>query len=237
MLKKSHISNIQIYTQEWDNIRKGRFTSSKISEIIGEEGVTKTTGMGYIYQKAGEKITGKSMADEDDVIEDENTAWGRDNEPLAIRKFGQIMGIEFLVTQKIILDPNANESSTPDAIWVHGQSALSDDEYHVSTLEVKCPRKFNRFIPLWECDTPEKLKKYSKKYYWQVLHQMRICDAAVGYFACFHPFFPAATNSRIIEFQKINLWDDFKKLHQRIEQANKIYNDYLVKFSGTLAPQ
>lgn len=237
MLKKSHISNIQIYTQEWDNIRKGRFTSSKISEIIGEEGVTKTTGMGYIYQKAGEKITGKSMADEDDVIEDENTAWGRDNEPAAIRKFGQIMGIEFLVTQKIILDPNANESSTPDAIWVHGQSALSDDEYHVSTLEVKCPRKFNRFIPLWECDTPEKLRKYSKKYYWQVLHQMRICDAAVGYFVCFHPLFPLETNVRIIEFQKINLWDDFKLMHQRIEQANKIYNGYIQKFRGALVSQ
>ncbi len=237
MLKKSHISNIQIYTQEWDNVRKGRFTSSKISELIGEDGVTRTTGMGYIYQKAGEKITNKSMADEDDVIEDENTAWGRDNEPAAIRKFQEIKQVQFLATQKIILDPNSNESSTPDAIWIHGQSAISDDEYHVSTLEVKCPRKFNRFIPLWECDTPEKLKKYSKKYYWQVLHQMRICDAAVGYFACFHPLFPPHTNTRIIEFQKINLWDDFKKLHQRIEQANKIYNDYLVKFSGTLASQ
>ena len=73
MLKKAHISNIQIYTPEWDNIRKGRFTSSKISEIIGEDGITKSGGMSYIYQKAGEKITNRSMADEDDVIEDENT--------------------------------------------------------------------------------------------------------------------------------------------------------------------
>lgn len=237
MLKKAHISNIQIYTQAWDNIRKGRFTSSKISEIIGEEGVTKTAGMGYIYQKAGEKITGKSMADEDDVIEDENTAWGRDNEPAAIRRFGMAKGIDFLVTQKIILDPESNESSTPDAIWHHGASLVSDDEFHVSTLEVKCPRKYNRFIPLWECDTPEKLKKYNKKYYWQVLHQMRICDAAVGYFACFHPLFPPETNLRIIEFQKINLWDDFKLMHKRIEQANNIYNGYIQRFKGIVLPQ
>lgn len=230
MLKRSHISNIQIYTQEWDNLRKGRFTSSKISEIMGETGPTKTTGMGYIYQKAGEKITGKSMADEDDVIEDENTAWGREHEPAAIRKFGQAMGIQMLVTQKIIFDPEKNESSTPDAIWHHGESLVSEDEFHVSTLEVKCPRKYNRFIPLWECDTPEKLKKHSKKYFWQVLHQMRVCDAAVGYFACFHPLFPPHSNLRIIKFEKINLWDDFKLLHQRIDQANKLYYDYLCKF-------
>lgn len=232
MLKKSHISNIQIYTQDWDNIRKGRFTSSKISEIMGEETVTRTTGMGYIYQKAGEKITNKSMADEDEVIEDENTAWGRDNEPAAIRKFGLTMGIEFLVTQKIILDPASNESSTPDAIWVHGQSVLKDDEYHVSSLEVKCPRKYNRFIPLWECTTPEELRKFSKKYYWQVIHQMRICDAAIGYFACFHPLFPPETNMRIIKFNKLDLWNDFKKMNERVEQANKIYERLRNQFSG-----
>ena len=57
MLKKSHISNIQIYSRDWDEMRKGRFTSSRISNIIGEEGVTKVVGMSYIYQKAGEKIT------------------------------------------------------------------------------------------------------------------------------------------------------------------------------------
>lgn len=237
MLKTSHISNIQIYTQEWDDIRKGRFTSSKISEIIGDDGVTKSVGMGYIYQKAGEKITNKSMATEDDVIEDENTSWGRENEPAAIRKFGMIKGIEYLVTQKIILDPNSNESSTPDAIWIHGQSILKGGEYNVSTLEVKCPRKYNRFIPLWECDTPEKLRKYSKKYYWQVLHQMRICDSAVGYFACFHPLFPPDTNMRIIQFNKAELWDDFKKLNTRVNQANEIYIGLLEKFKGLSAAQ
>ncbi len=232
MLKKAHISNVQIYTQEWDDMRKGRFTSSKISEIMGEETVTKIAGMSYIYQKAGEKITNKSMADEDEVIEDENTSWGRENEPAAIRKFGRTMGIEFLVTQKIIFDPNSNESSTPDAIWVHGQSVLKEDEDHVSTLEVKCPRKYNRFIPLWECTTPEELRKFSKKYYWQVIHQMRICDAAFGYFACFHPLFPDATNMRIIKFEKLNLWPDFKKMNDRIEQASKIYQMLRNRFSG-----
>jgi hypothetical protein len=104
MLKKSHISNIEIYTDEWDKARLGRFTSSRISMLMGDKFSTNDC-IGYIYHKVGEIITMKSTATEDDVIEDENTSWGRENEPAAIRKFGQKMGIEFLVTQKMILDP------------------------------------------------------------------------------------------------------------------------------------
>lgn len=214
MLKKAHISNIQIYSEDWDRARCGRGTSSNISNIMGEKFTTQDC-VSYVYQKAGELITGKSTAVEDDVIEDENTAWGREFEPAAIRRFGEIKGIEFLVTQKLIMNPDALFSSTPDAIWIHGQSLLKDDEYHVSTLEVKCPRKYPRYIPLWKCQTPADLKKFSKKYFWQVIDQMDNTDAAVGYFACYHPLFPVKTNMRIIEFKKIDLWPDFTLLKQR----------------------
>lgn len=229
MLKKSHISNITIYTKEWDDARCGRGTSSNISNITGDK-FTTTDCVSYVYQKAGEMVTGKSTTVEDDVIEDENTAWGREYEPAAIRKFGQIMGIEFLVNQKLIMNPESRFSSTPDAIWVHGQSILNSDEYNVSTLEVKCPRKYPRFIPLWECKTPESLKKFSKKYYWQVIDQMDNCDSAVGYFACYHPLFPTDTNMSIIEFKKIDLWDDFKKLKERKAMFVKFLDEIQAKF-------
>lgn len=229
MLKRSHISNIQIYTQEWDIARCGRGTSSKMSNIMGEKFKTSEC-VSYVYQKAGELVTGKSTTVEDDVIEDENTAWGREHEPAAIRKFGQVMGIEFLVTQKLIMNPDGHFSSTPDAIWVHGQSVLKSDEINVSTLEVKCPRKYPRFIPLWECKTPEQLKKFSKNYYWQVLDQMDNCDSAVGYFACYHPLFPPETNMNIIEFKKIDLWADFKQLKDRKQLFVNFLEEIQAKF-------
>ena len=100
MLKKSHISNMQIYSRDWEEMRKGRFTSSRISNIIGEEGVTKVVGMSYIYQKAGEKITNKSMADEDDVIEDENTAWGREKMPHLVKLVPDDEAIDLLLKTK-----------------------------------------------------------------------------------------------------------------------------------------
>lgn len=191
---------------------------------------TTTDCVSYVYQKAGELVTGKSTTVEDDIIEDENTSWGREYEPAAIKKFGLLMGINFLVTQKLIMNPETRFSSTPDAIWVHGQSILKSDEYNVSTLEVKCPRKYPRFIPLWECKTPEALKKYSKKYYWQVIDQMDNCDSALGYFACYHPHFPPETNMNIIEFKKIDLWSDFTLLKQRKAMFVKFLMDIQAKF-------
>lgn len=230
MLKVSHISNITIYSHEWDMARLGRFTSSRMNVLMGEKEIMDSGAMTYIYHKVGEKVTKKSMATEDDVIEDENTHWGRENEPMAIRKFGQKYGINFLVTQKLILDPESQFSSTPDAIWVHGASVIKTDEYNVSTLEVKCPRKFHKFIPLYKCKTPEDLKKFNKNYYWQVIDQMYNCDSAVGYFACYHPLFPEGKNLSVIEFKKIDLWPEFKKMKQRKEQAVKIFNETMADF-------
>ena len=232
MLKKKHISDIQIYTEAWDIARIGRGTSSNIYNLMGEKFNTQEC-VSYVYQKAGESITRKSTATEDDVIEDENTAWGREHEPAAIRKFSLIKGIQYLVVQKLIMNPDWHFSSTPDAIWIHGQSVLVQDEYNVSTLEVKCPRKYPRFIPLWKCKTTEDLKKYSKKYYWQVIDQMDNCDSAVGYFACFHPLFPEATNMRIIEFRKIDLWEDFKKLKER----KQLFVNHIEEIKAEFYPQ
>lgn len=233
MLHKSHISNIEIYTEEWDIIRRGRLTSSKAISIAAEKWPS-AGAMTYIYQKAGEVVTGQTLADENDIIiEDENTAWGLEHEYRALNQFGVAMKIKFLVTQKIIFDPKGNESSTPDALWIIDSSVIKEDCYNVATVEVKCPRKYARFFPLYECDTPEKLKRHEKKYYYQVLDQMLVCGASVGYFVCYHPLFPPGKNMRIIKFSKIELWEDFKFLEQRkklaVEKLKEIIQEFSVK--------
>lgn len=232
MLKVGHISNIQIYSEEWDRARLGRFTSSRISPLMAERGLS-DGGQTYIYHKVGEFITGKSTALDDDVIEDENTMWGKDNEPMAIRKFGLLMNIEFLVVQKMIFDPEGQFSSTPDALWIHGQSVLKAEEYNVSTLEVKCPRKYHKFIPLYECQTPADLKAFNKNYYWQVIDQMYNADSAMGYFGAFHPLFPEGKNLRVIEFRKIDLWDEFKKMKERKAQTIALFNKIKAQFTNS----
>ena len=222
MLHKSHISNIEIYTPEWDRIRKGRLTSSRIVSLLTEKPLG-TGAMSYIYQKAGERVTGYTLADDNEVIiEDENTIWGLENEPKALQLFGQAMKLKYLVVQKIIFDPASMESSTPDALWIMDTSVIKEDCYNVATVEVKCPRKYHTFFPLFACDTPEKLKRHERKYYWQVIDQMDNCDSAIGYFAAFHPLYPKGCDFRQIQFKKLELWDEFKKLTERKKQANEL---------------
>lgn len=216
MLHKDHISQIQIYSPEWDQARLGRFTSSRIHFLMSPKGFGDGAET-YIYHKVGEELTGRTTA-EDDQIEDENTLWGLENEPAAIRKFHDIKQVEFLVTQKLIFAPGKRFSSTPDAIWIHSIFA-NQFEYNVSTLEVKCPRKFHRFIKHFKCKTPEDIKSRSPIYYWQVLDQMDNCGSAIGYLFFFHPLFPEGCNFRLIEFRKIDLWGDFKLLKDRKQQA------------------
>lgn len=222
MLHKDHISKVQLYSEEWQMTRRGKFTSSRVFTLMGEKPFT-DGAMTYIYHKVGEDLTGHTTA-EDEQFEDENTAWGNTYEPEAIRLFQKMKNVQYLASQKLIHNPNKRYSSTPDAIWIHGV-CQNEVEYNVSTLEVKCPRKFHRFIPFQRAKTPADVKKLSKAFYWQVMDQMSNCGSAVGYFMVYHPQFPVAANHKIIEFRKMDLWDDFKLLNDRKEGAGNKFDE------------
>jgi len=230
MLHKSWISNIQIYTDEWKTFRLGKFTSSKAVDLMAEKDVS-VGFLSYVDQKVGEYISGQNIAYEDDEIEDENTVWGLQYEPEALNKFGLKMGIKYLVTQKIIHQPGTLFSSTPDALHIINSSLIKEDCYNVASVEVKCPRKYPRFLALYRCNTPADLKKVSKKYYFQVIDQMYNCCASIGYFACYHPLFPEGKNLKIITFSKLELWDDFSRLAERKILAEKKFKEALSAFT------
>lgn len=230
MLHKDHISDIQIYSDDWKKFRVGKFTSSKMVELMAEKELS-IGALSYIDQKVGEYITGQNIASEDeDELEDENTVWGLQYEPEALQVFANTKKIKYLAVQKMIHAPGSRFSSTPDALHIINSSILQEDCYNVASVEVKCPRKYPRFMPLYRCSTPEDLKKHSKKYYYQVLDQMDNCGSAIGYFACYHPLFPVGKNMKIIEFKKIDLWDDFLKLKQRKDIALNKFNEVLAEF-------
>ncbi len=212
MLKKSHISGIEIYSDEWHKFRLGKATSSKMSAIMGSDGFGKA-GETYVYQKVGELLTGQSNDKEFEF--DEDLDWGKMYEHEGIVAFAKKMGIQLLVSQKLISNPEAQFSTTPDAIWVHGECKIDTSEYHVSVAECKCPRTYHNFIPKFLCKTPADLYKINKPNYWQVIDQMDQCGAAVGYFFVYHPYFPEGSNLNIIEFKKMELWEQFKLLSVR----------------------
>jgi hypothetical protein len=212
MLKKSHITNIEIYSDEWQKHRLGKATSSRISAIMGADGFGKA-GETYVYHKVGEMLTGQSNDKELDF--DEDLDWGKLHEDAGIKTFAKKMGVDILVTQKLISNPEGQFATTPDAIWVHGECIIDTSEYNVSIGECKCPRTYHNFIPKFLCQTPRDLYKISKPNFWQTIDQMDQCGAAKGYFFVYHPYFPEGSNLGIIEFRKMELWDEFKLLAAR----------------------
>lgn len=197
MLLKSRISKIAIHSDEWFQGRAGKFTSSEIHHLMGENPYT-VGAETYINRKVGEKLTGVPAKDDFEV---DAMRWGAVNEPLAIRKFAQIKELEYVVCQQLITDPNSQFGSTPDGLIVHRESA-DGLSYDVSTIEVKCPPTYHNYIKLALCKTPQDVKSASKPYYWQVLDQMQNCDALIGYFVVFHPEFKQG-NINIVEFRKM----------------------------------
>jgi len=219
MLKKSKISHIKIYSDEWHASRLAKFTSSDIHFLTG------SSFQRYVRLKVGEEITGKSAKGEIDV---EATRWGGFYEADAVQKFGQKMGYEFLIVQQLITEDGSRFGCTPDFLNV---TRISPDEteYEVETGEVKCPPTYDNYLLLFECETPQDLKSAKKEYYWQVLDQMDNCEAIKGHFIAYHPDFRAG-NMKHIVFDKMQsiatakgksfpLYDDLKFLREQKKKA------------------
>jgi hypothetical protein len=190
MLKKSKISGVKIYSDEWKQNRLARFTSSEASRLFG------SSLWRYVREKVGEELTGKSANTE---IDTEATRWGGFYEAEALMKFGQYMKLDFLVTQQLICSPDSRFGGTPDSLIVVRESP-DETEWEVETVEVKCPPTYANYIGLFECENPQDLKKENAIYYWQCLDQMDLCESLTGYFVAYHPDFKRG-NMKVLKIE------------------------------------
>lgn len=226
MLLKSKISEHQLsldplLNEKYESAKLGKFTSSEFHYLCAEKGIG-SAGLNYIFRKVGEVMTNmKSRPD----VSTPATEHGLTYEREGLIKFGKQMGLESILVQRLILDEDGRCGGTPDGLIVlnESQDGLS---YNVQTVEIKCPLSFDGYIRLWKCKTPEDLKKEAREYFYQVIHQMSLCDCLHGYFICYHPFFKSG-QMNIIEFRKINLTAEFKLINERKQQAIKIFNETL----------
>lgn len=121
---------------EWFDIRRGKFTSSRIHELMGQKGLGKT-GETYAFELAVEIVEGKDL--DDDYVSFDMTR-GIELEPYAFDKFAEIIEPDFLTVRKSgFWYINENTGGSPDGI-------VSDK----GVLEIKCP-KANKFFRL-VCD-------------------------------------------------------------------------------------
>ena len=200
MLLTKNISTFEHGSPEWFEARKSKFTSSEIHLLMGKKEFTEAA-LSYIYRKVGEDITGIPVTKE---IETEATAHGNVYEPEAIRKYGRLKGLDYVITQKLVFDSNPFFSTTPDFLQLESAAINENKEpgYNVTPGEVKCPFTYDAFISLSLCETPLQLKEYKPQYYWQLLDQMLICGSLKGVFVIYHPDF-AKASFKEIEFRKL----------------------------------
>jgi hypothetical protein len=159
---------------EWLQKRLGRFTASKISDIIpNENGRNKSKGlknipgaMTYIRTKLGEKLTMETK----EQIDFKQATWGKENEPLAVKEFEKVTGKKgthygvsnpefFKYEDYAGFSPDwANEDEgaefkCPYNTSNHIENLLMKSEYDLKTerWETYCQIQMGIFIRGWKC--------------------------------------------------------------------------------------
>ena len=154
---------LQQRSNEWFEMRKGRFTSSEIYKLLGVKGLG-LTGEGYIFDKAIESIYG--LDNENDFVTFDMQR-GIDLEPKAFQKFKEIKSLEFIDVQECVFFPYGEHSgSSPDGL-------VNDD----AILEIKCPKR-NKFFRI----VANGIDEIDKNYIAQMQHQMMCTNSNKAYF-------------------------------------------------------
>jgi putative phage-type endonuclease len=162
MLNKNilNIMEIEQRSEDWFNQRAGRFTASRISELLGVKGFG-LTGEGYIFEKAIEIAVGR---DEDETFESFDMRRGNELEPLAFDMFRERKQLDFIDVEKASFFPYKDYAgASPDGL-------VGENEI----LEIKCPRP-KKFFNL----VANGIEAIDKNYIDQMQMQM-LCTNSVG---------------------------------------------------------
>lgn len=118
-------------SKEWFAVREGRFTASRIGELLGIKGLG-LTGENYAFEKACELVYG---IDEEENFETFDMKRGTELEPIAFRKFKELKEYDFFDVREATFFPlGESAGASPDGL-------VNDD----AILEIKCPRSTKFF--------------------------------------------------------------------------------------------
>lgn len=145
---------------EWFENRRGNFTGSKISNLLGIKGLGKT-GETYAFEQAVEKLYGRL----EEPFLSYDMQRGIDLEPLAFKKFQDLKEPEFITARECsFYGYGENGGASPDGI-------TSDN----GVLEIKCPKP-NTFFKVMSTN------EIDKKYYAQMQLEMMATGTEKAYF-------------------------------------------------------
>lgn len=194
--KDTATQHIEQGSDEWDEIRRGRFTSSEWYKLMecGKRPMTeaelkarpktgkgsKTTlvpdptkmgdkGIKYIRAKVWETLTGKNLPQAYAYP----LVYGKETEPIAAEYYAQKYNVEPVTVGFQVFGDYAGGS--PDRL-------IGDDE----GLEIKCPSSDEQIDYLMLNDHYD-LKRNYPEYYWQCVSLMLFTDRKTWHFCTFDP--------------------------------------------------
>jgi hypothetical protein len=164
---------IESYTPEWYEQRVGRFTASRLSELL-----TKPRGKYHsiVLEKVGEILTGQSA---DNTFMSEEMQRGLELEPLAIKWAERNSGL------KMEAESYFKTWDECDAFGATCDRVGMTDDGHKVIVEVKCPKTKTHIEYCCLIESADDLKEVNKGYYWQIVAGAIVHDARYGLFVSF----------------------------------------------------
>ena len=158
---------------EWLTLRLSKFSSSELHKLMSEgrdsDQIFSKTGMTYIYQKAGEALSGELS----EMVSSRAIDWGHANESFAVAEF----------------QGRHHQTVETGTFYTIGDlfCGTPDGETPTHILEVKCPYQGGNHIENFLIRDNESFKKIRPEYYWQLQANMWISGKSHGIFLSYDP--------------------------------------------------
>ena len=195
------METIQQRTDEWHELRKGKFTASEIYKLMGIKALGET-GKGYAFDKAVEQVYGET---EESFISFDMQR-GIELEPLAFAKFQELKDAEFLNVETCGFFGNEIYGASPDGLV--GSDAI---------LEIKCPKPSTFFKIVANNEIKD-------QYLYQMQLQMMVTGRNKAY------FFNYCIIEGVEYWHEIEVLKDdviCDKIKERINEANELKKEYI----------
>lgn len=206
-------------TIEWHRARLGRFTGSKVADLMvagrKKDEIFGGTAMAYIRRVAAQRLLEPTVVDDDVMLEEylelttANTKamrWGTEMEDEARTIYTDITGREVEQTGSVVALGMPYFAASPDGIVSDGKGR--------GVLEIKCAldEKFVAYLEVTDADT---LKAVEPRYYWQMMAEMYCTGTEWGDFVVYNPFMEQPVHvARILRNA-----DDTARMVERVKLA------------------
>ena len=196
-------------SEEWFEIRRGKFTASNIHKLMGVKGLGKT-GLTYIDEIVADMLSDES---EDERFENKAMRWGIDWEPVAAAWYAKAFNKELEERGFILYSKDAGAS--PDRLIVDEKKGI----------EIKCPFNRANHLKHLKLNDASELKAECPEYYWQIMFNILCCDYESWDFVSFDPRYREDLKLFALEIKRND--EDCKLLEQRLVEAIEIKNNIL----------